>query len=43
MNVKKDSCKQQNFVENFINFVLQEYTALLSGFYKHNYVFGNCL
>ena len=39
----KDSSIPQNFVENFPHFAVQEYTALLYGFYKQNYVFGNCL
>lgn len=44
LNVKeKDSSKQQIFVDNFLHFAVQEYTALLYGFYKQNYVFGNCL
>lgn len=44
MNVKGKGI-QQNFVENFLHFAVQEYTALLHGFYKTElYVFGNkCL
>lgn len=31
------------FVKDFPHFALWEYTALLHGFYKQNYVFGKCL
>lgn len=34
---------QRTFVEDFLHFAVQEYTALLYGFYKQNYVFGKCL
>lgn len=42
MNVKGKG-NQWTFVEDFLHFAVQEYTALLHGFYKQNYVFGKCL
>lgn len=39
----KEKANQRTFVEDFLHFAVQEYTALLYGFYKQNYVFGKCL